>query len=119
MHIPSNVPSRSDDTAQSCLETAAFVKRLVFRLKIDVNDADAMRLYVLDSLCDQHQPDALSLPCRMHDHVEKHGVTYLVAEDGAPGHEFAAIVKSAHGSPVALQGGGIVFIQTTPSDGLA
>ncbi len=119
MQVPSNVPSRSDDAAQSCLETAALVERLMLRLKIDVNDADTVCLYTLDSRCDQRQPDTLSLPGRMHNYVEKHSVTHPIAENSAPCHELAGIVEPAHCSPVALQSGGIVFIQATPADSFA
>lgn len=117
--MPSNFPSRPDDTTQPCLKAAALVKWLVFRFKIDMNDGDTMRLYVLDSLRHQCQPDTSSLPCRMHNYVDKHGVAHTVADDGTPCYKFARIIESAHCSPVTRQSGGIVFVRTVPADGLA
>jgi len=87
--------------------------------KIDMDDGDAVRLDARYGLSHQREPDASSLPCRMHDHIDKHSVPHPVAEDGAPCHQVCGIVKSAHSSPVALQSGGIIAIRAIPADGFA
>ena len=112
-------PLCSDDTSQPRLKTAALVKRLVLRHKIDMDDGDTARLNARYGLSHQRQPDAQSLPCWMHYHIDKHSVSHSVADDGAPCHEFTVIVKSAHSPPVTLQSGGIIVICAIPANGLA
>jgi|SRR5450755_2427627 hypothetical protein len=108
-----------DSASQSDLETAVFVKCLVFRQKIDMDDGDSMRFDMNDSLRHQRKTDATSLPYRMYYHIYKHGVPHTVAENGAPCNEYTCIVKTADRVPVTVQCCGIVLLRATPADSFA
>ena len=88
----------------------------MFRNKIDVGEADVVRLDMLDGSCHQRLPDALSLPCGVNNDIDQYRVPYPVAQYGAPRYKLTCRIKASYRCPVAGERCWIIFILTIPAD---